>query len=229
MAEGVDLDGEIHRADPDRWLASRFISDPARRAQVVALYALDHELARAALVTSNPLAAEIRLVWWRETLEEIFAGGPARRHPVAAALAGAVRERNLPPEPFAEMIEARIAALEVVEIDITEALAWARGAQASLARLAALVLGAGKLAGRAEPSGVVWGLTLLRRAGSLVGGDQALRDALAEARRAARELPPTAFPAALPATLARADLRSVSASEVAKRARLTWAAVTGRL
>ena len=231
MTEGVDLDGELRRVDPDRWLASRFIADPRRRADVVALYAFDHELARAAAVASNPLMAEIRLAWWREAVEEIFAGGAVRRHPTAEALAGAVRQASLPHAPFEAMIEARIAALETPTLEAPAALAWAGATQGSLGRLAALVLGAGETAAGAEAAGIVWGLVLLRRAGNVQGPefDAGLREALANARRAARALPPTAFPAVLCATLARADLRTATTSEIEKRLRLTWAALTGKL
>jgi phytoene synthase len=218
LDEGVDLDGEVRRVDPDRWLASRFIADPAVRAGVVTLYAFDHELARAGAVTSNPLTAEIRLVWWREALDEIFAGRPVRRHPTAEALAAVVGAHDLPREPFEAMIEARIKVLEAPVMDTAGALGWARAAQGVLARLAAEVLGAGEEAGLAEPAGVVWGLRLL-------GREEALGEALAWARASARRLPPVAFPAALPATLAR----SRQASDLEKRARLTWAAMTGRI
>ena len=91
-----DLDSLIRRVDPDRWLTSRFIADPAARADVVALYAFDHELARARRVASMPLMGEIRLTWWREALDEVFEGRAVRRHPTAQALAAAVTRRRLP-------------------------------------------------------------------------------------------------------------------------------------
>ena len=50
-----DLDALVRRVDPDRWLSSRFVGDPARRADGIAAYAYDHELARAPRVASNPL------------------------------------------------------------------------------------------------------------------------------------------------------------------------------
>jgi len=230
LTDGVDLDGEIRRVDLDRWLASRFIADPARRADVIALYALDHELARAAQVASNALLAEIRLTWWRESIDEIFAGGEARRHPTVQALTTAVRGRGLPRAPFEAMIEARVGALETPPLDLTGARAWAVAAEGSLSRLAALILGAGEAAASAEPAGTVWGLTLLRRAGKTGGADYdaGLKEALVEARRGAKALPSAAFPAALCATLARGDL-GPAASEVGKRARLTWATLSGRL
>src|SRR6516165_2835983 len=90
-----DLDALVQRVDPDRWLSSRFVADPVERADVVAIYAYDHELARAPRVASNSLLGEIRLTWWREALDEIFEGRPVRRHPTAQALAAAVGRRRL--------------------------------------------------------------------------------------------------------------------------------------
>jgi phytoene synthase len=83
----------------------------------------------------------------------------------------------------------------------------------------------------AAPAGIVWGLLLLRRAGRAGGAefDLGLRAMLAQARQAARRLPTAAFPAALPATLAWADLRTKAPGELEKRARLAWASATGRL
>jgi phytoene synthase len=43
-----DLDALVRRMDPDRWLASRFIADRQARADVVALYAFNYQLARVA-------------------------------------------------------------------------------------------------------------------------------------------------------------------------------------
>ena len=55
-----ELDSSLQAADPDRWLATRFISDPQAQAEIVALYSLDLELGAVALRASNPLMAEIR-------------------------------------------------------------------------------------------------------------------------------------------------------------------------
>jgi phytoene synthase len=225
----VDLDGEVRRVDPDRWLTSRFISDPQRRAAVVALYAFDHELARAEAATSNQMAAEIRLTWWGETISEAIAGRPVRRHPTAEALADVVRTHSLPEAPFMSMIEARGAILGRHNLAVEEAVAWSKASQGGLAQLAAEMLGAGETASQAEAAGTVWGLALLRRARRAANLDEALRDALPDARERARALPAAAFPAALMAALARADLRSQTPSEVEKRLRLAWASLTGRL
>ena len=41
-----DFDALVRRVDPDRWLATRFVADPVARADLLTLYAFDHELAR---------------------------------------------------------------------------------------------------------------------------------------------------------------------------------------
>jgi len=122
-----DLDDLIRRVDPDRWLSSRFIGDPAKRADVIAVYAYDHELARAPKVASNPLLGEIRLTWWREALDEIYEGRHVRRHPTAQALAEAVKRHGLPRAPLEAMIDARYRELDATPFKPKEALAWARG------------------------------------------------------------------------------------------------------
>src|SRR4051812_4524072 len=112
MSEDSDLEDLVRRVDPDRWLSSRFIGDAVARADVIALYAYDHELARAPKVASNPILGEIRLTWWREALEEIFVGKPLRAHPGAQALARAVERRALPRDLLETMIDARYRELD---------------------------------------------------------------------------------------------------------------------
>jgi phytoene synthase len=104
----TDLDAQVRRVDPDRWLASRFIADPKARADVIALYAFNYELARVAGGVSNALMGEIRLTWWREAMEEIAAGQPARKHPTVAAVIAA----GYPLSALAQMADARMADLD---------------------------------------------------------------------------------------------------------------------
>ena len=227
--EDDDLDQLIRRVDPDRWLTSRFISDQRARAGVLALYAFDHELARAVRVASTQLLAEIRLTWWREALDEIFGGGPVRRHPVAEALGGLVRRHGLAREPLEAMIDGQIAALDG-ELDAAASLAWAGAVEGSLAMTAAFVLDP-DCSERAASAGRAWGLVLLRRSGK--SPDAVLRpllaSALAETRAAAAGLSVAALPAALPARLARFDLADRSPGLLRKQFSLIVATATGRL
>ncbi len=220
MAEGDDLDALVRRVDPDRWLSSRFIADGEKRADVVALYAFDHELARASKVASNALIAEIRLTWWSEVLDEVFGGGVVRTHPAARALAVAVGRRAIAREPLEVMIDARIDAL-----DPAQAPEARRRAGGSTAVAAAMILGDPKRAEAARRAGEVWGacvdpLPLSERMG--------VHD-LATASSDARRLELAAFPAVAHVTLARAYLTGKPVTTLGRRLRLLRAVLTGRL
>jgi phytoene synthase len=215
----ADLDETVRVADPDRWLASRFIADPAARADVVALYAFDHELTRAPRATSNPLMGEIRLTWWREVLDEVFEGRLVRRHPTAQGLAKAVRRRGLPRPPLEGLIDARYDELGGRTPSGDDAGAWADAVGGGMMRLVALTLDPSSPDTATAAAGRLFGLGRLgQRAGELA----ALRR---EARQAVRALSVKAFPAVLPAALAG----RAGDAPLTKRARLTWAAATGRV
>lgn len=212
-----DLDDLIRRVDPDRWLSSRFISDERVRADVIAIYAYDHELARAPKVASNALLGEIRLTWWREVLDEAFEGRPVRAHPTAQALAAVIARRGLKREPLEAMVDARYRELDATPMEPTEALEWARGTAGQAAEVAAAILDETGVAGRALAAGAVW---------ALGKRDLAIDAAEAELAKAdARLLRPPAFPAVAHAALALKP----AGSEFAKRMRLTWAVARGRI
>jgi phytoene synthase len=178
---GDDLDAVVRRVDPDRWLASRFIADARARADVVAIYAFEHELARALAVTREPLMAEIRLTWWADAIAEIFEGRPVRRHPVTLALAETVKRHDLPRGPFDALVEAYFA--EPVD---------RVGAEA-----AAMALGAAVLGARDVSVSDAAAARATQDAKLLQGANAALTD-----------LPATAFPVVAHATLVRAPQAS---------------------
>jgi phytoene synthase len=235
-----DLDAVVRRADPDRWLASRFIGDPAARADVIALYAFNHELARIAETVREPLMGEIRLTWWREALDEIFAGGTPRRHPVVDALTEAVRRRNLSRAPLEAMIEARFSDLEPDALAEDAALDGYLDATAGALMALAIAIVAGVEAHGVRPAARAWGLAGLLRL-RLAGVERlparwteadvhaSVRDALRDARPRVATLPVSAFPCVAYATLAGPYAARRSPSELEKRLRLTTAVLTGRL
>ena len=225
----------VRRADPDRWLASRFIADPLARADVIALYALNIELARIAEAVREPLMGEIRLTWWREAIEDLFAGAQPRRHPVVEALALAIRRGGVTAAPFETMIDARFADLSAepfADLDAIEA--YLDGTAGTLMALAAGLLGAGPSPAIA-PAARAWGLAglaRLRRLPDTLEGQilrQRVDQRLAEARAALRGLSVTAFPAIAYACLARPYAAGGALSELEKRVRLTLAVLRGRI
>lgn len=221
--ESGDLDALIRRVDPDRWISSRFIADRQARADVIALYAFDHELARAPKVSSNPLIGEIRLTWWREALDEVFEARPVRRHPTVEALAEAIRRRGLSREALEGLIDARYRELDPEPFGEADALDWARGTGGAVAVIAARLLDADAAAEDARPAGSAWALG--RRAAEGSGLRPAMDRELAAARAAVKRLSVQAFPAVAHAVLARRP----AGSELAKRLRVTLAVARGRI
>lgn len=221
--ETGDLDAQIRRIDPDRWLSSRFIGAVDARADVVALYAFDNELARAPKVASNGLLGEMRLTWWREALDEIFEGRPVRHHPAAQALAQAVARRGLARADLETLIDARYRELDPEPMTEADVLDWARDTGGMAAQLAAQVLDARTEAKMALAGGSAWAL------GKRLTTDPDLRPTFLKvihaARSASRSLSVAAFPAIAHAALAGRP----STNDFARRLRLTLAVARGRI
>jgi 15-cis-phytoene synthase len=222
-ADAGDLDALIRRIDPDRWLSSRFIGAGEARADVVAIYAYDNELARAPRVASNSLLGEVRLTWWREALDEVFEGRPVRQHPAAQALARAVARRGLKREPLEAMIDARYRELDPEPMAEAEALDWSRDTGGLSAQLAADILDPATDSKMALAGGSAWAL------GKRLDATPDLRPTFLKvihaARSASRSLSVAAFPAVAHAALAGRP----SANDFARRLRLTIAVARGRI
>ena len=232
-----DLEDTVRRSDPDRWLASRFVADAGAQADLIALYAFDHVLARVPHQVSEPLMGEIRLTWWSEVLDEICGAGPVRAHPAALALADAVRRRSLARAPLDAMVEARFGDLTPLPfVNEAAAILYADQTAGALMQAAVQALGgpanhhAAKLAGRA------YGLSLMahRRA---IGGKTRLPEdldvrplvqhALSDARPGLRLLPLEAFPATAYAALSPRYAQGAHLSALEKQLRLVWATASG--
>jgi phytoene synthase len=241
-APAEDLDDAVRRSDPDRWLASRFIADRERRADVIALYAFEHVLARVPAQVSEPLMGEIRLAWWSEALEEMFEGRRVRSHPVALSLAEAVRRRALTRAPLQSLIDARLGDLDRAPFaDEAAVLAYAANTAGALMQAAAQALGAPTELGAARDAGQAYGLALMahRRA---IGGQTRLPgaltperlrarllEALASARTGLAVLPVQAFPALSYAALAARTATGAPMALLERQLRLIWASATGRI
>ncbi len=224
----------VRRHDPDRFLTALF-APSEQRDTLLALYAFNHELARARDMTSEPTLALIRLQWWREVVD-----GAVRRHEVATPLAAAIDRGALQRADLHSLIDAREIeaddAIDTVEAWRTYVLSGAGG----------LVVAAARLLGAPEPEalrplGAAYGVAgslrsvkpLAARGRCLLPVDLlAARDLSPEAAIAAPDSPPVravldrlaeegrallrqgmtapvprgAIAAALPAVLARRDL-----------------------
>ncbi len=162
----------VQKHDPDRFLTALFA--PAdRREALFALYAFNHELARARDVVREPMAAMIRWQWWREVVE-----GARRRHEVAEPLGQALDAGLLRAPDLLAIVDGR-----ELEVDGLETLdAWrvyVLGTAGAVAVAAGNALGMDQVH---EPS--------VRALGAAYGAAGLIRAAPALARQERSLLPP---------------------------------------
>lgn len=156
---------QVRTHDSDRY-ATVLFAPAASRAALFALYAFNVEIAKTREVVSQLLVGSMRLQWWRDTLDGLFAGEP-RRHEVALALAAAVRRHGLDRALLERLVDAREADLDDAPPATVAALTdYLDGTAASLAMLALQTLDIrdGAAVEAARQVGLAWGLTGLLRA-----------------------------------------------------------------
>ena len=155
----------VRRSDKDRYLATLFAPEE-KRPHVFALYAFSAEIARIRELVSEPGLGEIRMQWWSDSIEAMFAG-TVGEHPVLRALAEALDTTSLSKESFLNLIEARRFDLYDDAMPTMRDLEGYAGETASvLIQMAALLLG-GEAARRASDAaghaGVAYAITGLLR------------------------------------------------------------------
>ncbi len=129
----------VEKGDPDRFLAT-MASPPAARPALFTLYAANLEIARAPWVTKDPIIAQMRLQFWRDTVADP-ANPPA--HEVAGPLARLIARESLPQALFDTMITARARDIDPDPFPDTAALwTYLENTAGSLMALALRALGA---------------------------------------------------------------------------------------
>lgn len=156
---------QVRRFDRDRYLTALF-ARPSARADLMALYAFNLEVAKTRELVREPMMGLMRLQWWRDALAEIYAGGE-RRHQVVQPLAAAIRRHGLARAPFDGLINARESDLEETPpASLAALIAYVDATAGGLGLLAAQALGG---AGEREAPAVravwiAWALAGLLRA-----------------------------------------------------------------
>lgn len=103
----------VQKYDPDRYLITMMMS-AEYHADLLALLAFNHEIAKTREIVTETRLGLIRLQWWREAIEEIYAGKEPRKHDVVEALAWAIKGRELSQNFFETLLYAREFDLEDV-------------------------------------------------------------------------------------------------------------------
>ncbi len=106
-ASDIAVCGELVAArDPARFRAAMAAPAGAREA-LLALYAFNAELAHAPWAAREPGLAMIRLQYWHDQIEALFAGAPVDAHPVLNALACTKGVHALAKADFTGLVAAR--------------------------------------------------------------------------------------------------------------------------
>lgn len=155
----------VRSGDKDRYLANLFAPDD-KRAHLMALHAFNLEVSKVREVTSEPMIGEMRLQWWRDAIEGLYAGNTPD-HPVAQELGKAIEAGNLSKQGLLNLIEARAFDLyddPMPSVDVLEG--YLGETSSALIQMGALILAGSEGAKAAEAAGhagVAYGMTGLMR------------------------------------------------------------------
>jgi len=100
---------QLKRFDHDRYLAI-LLTPEKHRASLAAFYAFDVEMTRIPTTVSEPMLADIRFQWWRDTLEAMNpVGEPGGEpgHEIAAALGDGFFDLGIAPSELAPLLDLR--------------------------------------------------------------------------------------------------------------------------
>lgn len=150
--------------DYDRYMLSMFLSADIR-ADVWAVLAFNHEIAKTREVVSESTLGLIRLQWWRESIAKIYEGQGVREHEVLKPLAEAIKRHNLPREEFDNLAYAREFDLEdVLPGNVEGLLNYCEFTTAPLMRLILQITGVDPAQEVIQPVAMNYGLAGVLRA-----------------------------------------------------------------
>lgn len=142
----------VRSADPARYFSSQFAPSDKRN-DLFVLYALDLEIRKISQTVREPMAGEIRLLWWRE----VFHGerdDEANANPMASAALTLVRKHQFDPSVLDRYFDGRIFDLYSDPIeDVAAFEAYSGQTDGTILQLACLILDREKSSKAAELSG----------------------------------------------------------------------------
>lgn len=182
----------IRDHDHDRYLCALFAPASVREAWFT-LFAFNHEIAAISETVSEEMIGYMRFAWWREALDEIYAGGSVRKHPVAEALAATLKTTPLPRPLFDAMLSAREENLG--STGFTDAAQWEAYFQATSSNLLALCAHAAALNPPSELNdlGIAWASIGMARVSRGLGEEEQARLLMEIAEIHLKKEPPPLF------------------------------------
>jgi phytoene synthase len=157
---------QVRLFDHDRFMTVIFAPATVRE-HLFALYAFNIELAKIPEIVSEPLIGQMRLQWWRDAIDRLYAGETIA-HGVARPLGEAIMASGVSRSAFDPLIDTREFDLDrTPPADLAALLSYAEGTGAPLLAIAMQIAGAATTADTAEIArlaGTGWALTGLLRA-----------------------------------------------------------------
>ena len=126
MAEDLDTGslGALRAQDAELAHLLTLCMPAAARPAAQALFSLHLELARAHRVTSDTTIGTIRIRWWLDAVDNLYANKAPRQHPIVLSLASAVATHGL----ARGLIDAKIES-HALDLDGLRPLIWAEASQ----------------------------------------------------------------------------------------------------
>jgi NADH dehydrogenase [ubiquinone] 1 alpha subcomplex assembly factor 6 len=174
MNDSIDICLETLRtSDRARYLCTLW-APKAHRPALAALHAFCTELSRIRGLVSEPMLGEIRLAWWREAIEGVYADKP-REHPVLQALTQTSVKNIILLSEMHALIEARESEIfEAPMMSVADVEIFAAQTAGAQNRLVAKIVGAqiDQQLESAKDIGTAWGLLSIALAVLFQGQNQ---------------------------------------------------------
>eukprot|EP01119_Soliformovum_irregulare_P017284 TRINITY_DN5111_c0_g1_i1.p1 TRINITY_DN5111_c0_g1~~TRINITY_DN5111_c0_g1_i1.p1 ORF type:complete len:331 (-),score=66.26 TRINITY_DN5111_c0_g1_i1:95-1087(-) len=105
----------VQGRDHEHWLGGLLIKDPKSRASFFAIRAFNIEVLNILQTVRDPNLAQIRLAWWKTTIDDIYKG-VEQANPITRALAEGIKEFKLTKGWFNKLLNSRSDELNSVAI-----------------------------------------------------------------------------------------------------------------
>jgi phytoene synthase len=104
----------IKKEMPDFYLLAMLMPENKQH-YLLAVFAFNHEISKTRETVTETAIGLMRLLWWREAIQDIYQGNTTKEHPILQALTLTIKENNLPLQLFEDLTYAREFDLEDVQ------------------------------------------------------------------------------------------------------------------
>ena len=131
---------ELRSNDYERYLSALFIPNHHREA-VFTIYAFNSEVSRTREMVSESILGEIRLQWWRESIQKIYQNEIVE-HPILESLRKTLGDYDLPIVFFEDLLDARLSDFKKTPSeDMEDLIDYARSTSGTLGMMVMKLLG----------------------------------------------------------------------------------------